>query len=103
MCVHVPLSLEAQIEARVLMMSTNNILSPQHGTPIIEPRKDIVLGLYYLTRGNCHLRGDSMKFSSLDEVRAAFDHGFVELHTRIFVRLNPGDKELIKQRLVVVF
>jgi DNA-directed RNA polymerase subunit beta' len=96
MCVHVPLSLEAQIEARVLMMSTNNILSPQHGTPIIEPRKDIVLGLYYLTRENITCRGDSMKFSSLEEVRVAYDHGFVELHTRIFVRLNPKDKELMQ-------
>lgn len=96
MCVHVPLSLEAQIEARVLMMSTNNILSPQHGTPIIEPRKDIVLGLYYLTRENITARGDGMKFSSLDEVRVAYDHGFVELHTRVFVRVKPGEKELVQ-------
>lgn len=96
MCVHVPLSLEAQIEARVLMMSTNNILSPQHGTPIIEPRKDIVLGLYYLTRENVTCRGDGMKFSNLEEVRIAYDHGFVELHTRVFVRLNQGDKQLVQ-------
>ncbi len=96
MCVHIPLSIEAQIEARVLMMSTNNILSPQHGTPIIEPRKDIVLGLYYLTRENITCRGDSMKFTNLEEVRVAYDHGFVELHTRVFVRLNPRKKELMQ-------
>ena len=96
MCVHVPLSLEAQIEARVLMMSTNNILSPQHGTPIIEPRKDIVLGLYFLTRdGKYIISDDKLKtFSSLNEVRIAFDHGYVDIHTPI--RLRVGDKNIVK-------
>lgn len=87
MCVHVPLSLEAQIEARVLMMSTNNILSPQHGTPIIEPTKDIVLGLYYLTRENLSEMGSGKTFASLQEVRCAYDHGHVGLHAKITVRL----------------
>lgn len=98
MSVHIPLSLEAQIEARVLMMSTNNILSPQHGTPIIEPRKDIVLGLYYLTRENITARGDGMKFSSISEARMAYDHGHLELHTRIFVR-HPSHPGLIQTTL----
>jgi DNA-directed RNA polymerase subunit beta' len=87
MCVHVPLSLEAQIEARVLMMSTNNILSPQHGTPVIEPTKDIVLGLYYLTREDPSARGSGMKFSSVREVCQALDHGAVELHSVVDVRV----------------
>ncbi len=91
MCVHVPLSLEAQIEARVLMMSTNNILSPQHGTPIIEPTKDIVIGLYYLTKENPAGLGAGKKFGSVDEVRAAFDHGFVGIHSTIFLREKAGE------------
>ncbi len=91
MCVHVPLSLEAQIEARVLMMSTNNILSPQHGTPIIEPTKDIVLGLYYLTRENVGAKGSGMKFSDLSEVRVAYDHGRIDLHSRVYVRASNRD------------
>jgi DNA-directed RNA polymerase subunit beta' len=90
MCVHVPLSLEAQIEARVLMMSTNNILSPQHGTPIIEPTKDIVIGLYYLTKENPGALGAGMKFGSVDEVRSAYDHGFVGIHATIFLRERAG-------------
>lgn len=96
MCVHIPLSIESQIEARVLMMSTNNILSPQHGTPIIEPRKDIVLGLYYLTRENITGLGSGMTFASLDEVRAAYDHGFADLHASITVRPDPKKKDRIK-------
>jgi DNA-directed RNA polymerase subunit beta' len=96
MCVHVPLSLEAQIEARVLMMSTNNILSPQHGTPIIEPTKDIVLGLYYLTRENPAAKGSGHKFSSPEEVRMAYDHGAVSVHSTIFLREHPGSKQLIE-------
>lgn len=96
MCVHIPLSLESQIEARVLMMSTNNILSPQHGTPIIEPRKDIVLGLYYLTRENITAVGAGLKFASLEEVRMAYDHGAAQLHAPIFVRVNREDKELVQ-------
>ena len=85
MAVHVPLSVEAQAEARILMMSTNNILSPANGKPIIIPSQDIVLGLYYLTRAKPGIRGDGFKFSDIDEVRCAYDAGEVDLHAAIKV------------------
>jgi len=88
MAVHVPLSIEAQIEARVLMMSTNNILSPAHGEPIIVPSQDIVLGIYYMTREKPFARGEDKVFASPEEVRCAFDAGELDLHARISVRLN---------------
>lgn len=88
MAVHVPLSLEAQAEARVLMMSTNNILSPAHGGPIILPAQDIVLGLYYMTKEHPQAKGKGMKFSSPEEVRMAYDRGVVDLHSPIEVRIN---------------
>jgi DNA-directed RNA polymerase subunit beta' len=88
MAVHVPLSVEAQIEARVLMMSTNNILSPATGRPIIGPSQDIVLGCYYMTREQPGATGSGMRFSSPDEVRQAFDAGEVDLHAPIKVRMN---------------
>jgi DNA-directed RNA polymerase subunit beta' len=88
MAVHVPLSVEAQIEARVLMMSTNNILSPATGRPIIGPSQDIVLGCYYMTREQPDARGAGMCFSSGDEVRIAYDTGEVDLHATIKVRLD---------------
>ena len=90
MAVHVPLSIEAQIEARVLMMSTNNILSPAHGKPIIVPTQDMVLGIYYITRNRAGLKGEGMTFSGSDEVESALESGVVELHTRINCRM--GDK-----------
>ena len=71
MAVHVPLSVEAQIEARVLMMSTNNILSPATGRPVIGPTQDIVLGSYYMTRERPGARGEGRRFSSPEEVRVA--------------------------------
>src|SRR5476649_1882463 len=77
MAVHVPLSIEAQIEARVLMMSTNNILSPAHGKLIIVPSQDIVLGLYYMTRERPYAKGEGKVFSSPTEVHFAFDAGIV--------------------------
>ena len=83
MAVHVPLSIEAQIEARVLMMSTNNILSPAHGKPIIVPSQDIVLGMYYMTRERPFSRGEGKYFSSPIEVRFAFDSGVVDLQAKI--------------------
>src|SRR5687767_12739402 len=94
MAVHVPLSVEAQIVARVLMMSTNNILSPAHGKPIIVPSQDIVLGLYYLTRERTFAKGDYREtkpgkegirgvYAGLDEVRMAYDHGEVDLQAAI--------------------
>jgi len=88
MAVHVPLSVEAQMEARVLMMSTNNILSPATGRPIIGPSQDIVLGCYYMTREGRGVLGAGMSFSSPDEVRIAYDAGVVNLLARIQVRMG---------------
>ena len=75
MAVHVPLSIEAQLEARALMMSTNNILSPAHGEPIIVPTQDVVLGLYYMTRERADAKGTGMVFSDVSEVHRAFETG----------------------------
>ena len=83
MAVHVPLSVEAQLEARVLMMSTNNILSPANGRPIIVPTQDIVLGCYYMTRERPGVAGTGMVFSSINEARAAYDHGIVSIQAAI--------------------
>ncbi len=88
MAVHVPLSIEAQLEARSLMMSSNNILSPANGEPIIVPSQDVVLGLYYLTRERVNARGEGMVFASQDEVHRAYDTGMVDLHARIKVRIT---------------
>ncbi len=88
MAVHVPLSLEAQLEARALMMSTNNILSPANGEPIIVPSQDVVLGLYYMTRERIGARGEGMVFADVKEARRAYDSGQVELHARIKVRID---------------
>ncbi|WP_419787481.1 DNA-directed RNA polymerase subunit beta' [Pseudodesulfovibrio sp.] len=101
MAVHVPLSVEAQIECRVLMMSTNNILSPSNGSPIINPSQDIVLGLYYLTTPRSFEQGEGMIFSCPEEVIAAYDHGAVGLHARIKVRLNGQLIETITGRVIV--
>ncbi|MBN8728849.1 MAG: DNA-directed RNA polymerase subunit beta' [Xanthomonadales bacterium] len=87
MAVHVPLSLEAQLEARALMMSTNNILSPANGEPIIVPTQDVVLGLYYMTRALENAKGEGMVFSDIAEVHRAYDTRAVALHARIKVRL----------------
>ena len=86
MAVHVPLSLEAQLEARVLMMSTNNILSPANGKPIIVPSQDIVLGLYYLTLLREGEPGEGMSFASVGEIEHALQAGLVSLHARITAR-----------------
>src|SRR6184192_3394136 len=87
MAVHVPLSVEAQVEARALMMSTNNILSPAHGKPIIVPTQDIVLGLYFMTREHLAAQGQGHTFANFDEVRIAYDQGEVALQARIKVRV----------------
>jgi DNA-directed RNA polymerase subunit beta' len=87
MAVHVPLSVEAQAEARILMMSTNNILSPANGKPIIVPTQDIVLGIYYMTRDRPYVKGEGKVFSNTDEVRVAYDADEVDLHARIRVRI----------------
>ncbi len=88
MAVHVPLSVEAQTEARVLMMSTNNILSPANGGPVIIPSQDIVLGIYYMTRDRLMAKGEGKIFSSPAEARIAYDHGIAELHARVKVRID---------------
>jgi DNA-directed RNA polymerase subunit beta' len=93
MAVHVPLSLEAQLEARVLMMSTNNILSPANGRPIIVPSQDIVLGLYYLSLVKDNEPGEGMAFSSLAEIEAALFAGCVTLHSKIRARLTEVDPQ----------
>ncbi len=97
MAVHVPLSIEAQIEARVLMMSTNNILSPASGKPIIQPSQDVVLGAYYMTRERMFGKGEGRVFSSPDEVLVAYDNHEVDLHARVKVRMPSRPLE---QRLV---
>jgi DNA-directed RNA polymerase subunit beta' len=88
MAVHVPLSLEAQMEARTLMLASNNILSPANGDPIIVPSQDIVLGLYYATRQRVNARGEGMAFINIAEVSRAYDSGQVELHAGITVRIR---------------
>ncbi len=88
MAVHVPLSLEAQLEARALMMSSNNILSPANGEPIIVPSQDVVLGLYYMTREKINAPGEGMVFSDIMEVHRAYENRLVELHARIKVRIR---------------
>ncbi|MFH1223819.1 MAG: DNA-directed RNA polymerase subunit beta', partial [Pseudomonadota bacterium] len=88
MAVHIPLSVEAQIETRVLMMSTNNILSPASGKPIVVPTQDIVLGIYYLTRERIGTTGEGKHFANPQEVLYALNEGVVNLHAKIKVRLN---------------
>ncbi|HEO8484732.1 TPA: DNA-directed RNA polymerase subunit beta' [Stenotrophomonas maltophilia] len=99
MAVHVPLSLEAQLEARALMMSTNNILSPANGEPIIVPSQDVVLGLYYMTRSLENKKGEGMAFANIAEVKRAYDNRVVELHARVKVRITEvvTDEDGIKQ------
>ena len=93
MAVHVPLTLEAQLEARALMMSTNNILSPADGSPIINPSQDVVLGLYYMTRDNANAKGAGRVFSNPDEVLRAYETDSLEIHSPIKVRISSADGE----------
>ncbi|MEI4197890.1 DNA-directed RNA polymerase subunit beta' [Roseovarius sp. E0-M6] len=93
MAVHVPLSLEAQLEARVLMMSTNNVLSPANGAPIIVPSQDMILGLYYASLERAGMKGEGMAFSSIDEVQHALDSGEVHLHAKVTARIPQIDEE----------
>ena len=101
MAVHVPLSIEAQLEARTLMMSTNNILSPAHGAPIIVPTQDVVLGLYYMTRDRIDAKGAGSVFSDTSEVHRAFESGAVELHANVRVRIRETDPEGGERRTLV--
>ncbi|MBM3367213.1 MAG: DNA-directed RNA polymerase subunit beta' [Betaproteobacteria bacterium] len=88
MAVHVPLSLEAQMEARTLMLASNNVLSPANGEPIIVPSQDIVLGLYYATREHVNAKGEGMAFSNIAEVSRAYESRKVALHARVWVRIK---------------
>jgi len=87
MAVHVPLTIEAQLEARSLMMSTNNVLHPANGEPIIVPTQDVVLGLYYMTRERINAKGEGMKFSNEEEVVRAYENRKADLHARVTVRI----------------
>ncbi|MBA1332539.1 DNA-directed RNA polymerase subunit beta', partial [Candidatus Endoriftia persephone str. Guaymas] len=88
MAVHVPLSLEAQLEARSLMMATNNILSPANGDPIIVPSQDVVLGLYFMTRERVNAKGEGMAFADIEEAKRAYDAGQADLQARVKVRIR---------------
>src|SRR6188474_53870 len=91
MAVHVPLSLEAQMEARTLMLASNNVLSPANGEPIIVPSQDIVLGLYYATREHTNAAGEGMAFADLAEVSRAYESRQVALNARVTVRIREVD------------
>ena len=91
MAVHVPLSIEAQTEARVLMMATNNVLSPANGEPIIVPSQDIVLGLYYMTRESANAKGEGMIFADAKEAKRAYEMDVVSLHARVQVRITDSE------------
>ncbi|GGE63152.1 DNA-directed RNA polymerase subunit beta' [Actibacterium pelagium] len=92
MAVHVPLSLEAQLEARVLMMSTNNVLSPANGAPIIVPSQDMILGLYYISMERQGMKGEGMSFSSIEEIEHALNAGEVHMHAKITARVKQIDE-----------
>ena len=92
MAVHVPLSYEAQLECRLLMLSPNNILSPANGEPIATPSQDMVLGLFYLTKERAGAKGEGKAFASAADVQMALDHGLIEKHTKIHYRLRSGKR-----------
>ena len=94
MAIHVPLSIEAQLEARVLMMSTNNILSPSSGKPIIVPSQDIVLGIYYLSILRENQKGEGKYFIDLDEIIKALDNSDITLHSKIITRVKKFDSSI---------
>ena len=101
MAVHLPLSVEAQFETRVLMMSSNNILSPANGKPIITPSQDIVLGCYYMTRERPFAKGEGSMFSNRNEVRMAYESGAVHLQAKIKYRLTTiSGSEIIDTTVV---
>jgi DNA-directed RNA polymerase subunit beta' len=105
MAVHVPLSIEAQLETRALMMSSNNILSPANGDPIIVPSQDVVLGLYYMTRSRINAKGEGMILTDVDEARRAFENGSVALQAMVNIRVRvsetneDGETETVVRRL----
>ena len=93
MAVHVPLSIEAQLEARALMMSSNNILSPANGEPIIVPSQDVVLGLYWMTRSRVNAHGEGTVFASLDEARRAYETGAAQLQAKVRIRVTVHERD----------
>ncbi|XBC41818.1 MAG: DNA-directed RNA polymerase subunit beta' [Buchnera aphidicola (Kaburagia rhusicola rhusicola)] len=105
MAVHVPLTLEAQLEARSLMMSTNNILSPANGEPIIVPSQDVVLGLYYMTREKINAKGEGMILNSPNEAERIYRMGLAKLHAKVKVRISEysfaENKNLLKQKKII--
>ncbi|MHB1085994.1 MAG: DNA-directed RNA polymerase subunit beta' [Thiobacillus sp.] len=102
MAVHVPLSLEAQAEARTLMLASNNVLSPSNGEPIIVPSQDIVLGLYYMTREKINAKGEGMMFADVTEARRAYDNRVAELHARVTVRIKEVTLDENKNRVETI-
>ena len=100
MAVHIPLSLEAQLEARVLMMSTNNILSPSNGKPIIVPSQDIVLGIYYLSQASEDEKKPKGIFSTVEEIEQALENGSISLHSKIvsiYSTVDDKGKKLVEK------
>ncbi len=105
MAVHIPLSIEAQLEARTLMLATNNILSPASGDPIIVPSQDIVLGLYYMTRESINVKGEGMVFADVDEVHRAYDSGAAHLQAKVKARIKEvvfNDEGELEERYTIV-
>jgi len=105
MAVHVPLSIEAQLEARTLMLATNNILSPASGDPIIVPSQDIVLGLYYMTRESINVKGEGMVFADVDEVHRAYDGGVAHLQAKVKARIKEvlfNEEGKLEERYTIV-
>ena len=105
MAVHIPLTLEAQLEARTLMMSTNNILAPANGEPIIVPSQDVVLGLYYMTRSRVNAKGEDMVFADAQEVQRAYETGHAHLQARIKARItdiyiNDDDEKVTETAII---
>ncbi|MBK7647957.1 MAG: DNA-directed RNA polymerase subunit beta' [Betaproteobacteria bacterium] len=100
MAVHVPLSLEAQMEARTLMLASNNVLSPANGQPIIVPSQDIVLGLYYATREKINGKGEGMYFADINEIERAMAAGQLDVHSRISVRLKQYEPSAVDGEFV---
>src|SRR5207247_11416114 len=93
MAVHVPLSMEAQMEAQVLMLSANNILSPSNGAPVAIPTQDMVFGIYYLSKERAGAKGEGRLFADPEEARIAYDNEDVDLQARIRLRYNGGGNE----------
>ena len=98
MAVHVPLSLEAQTEARLLMLSSNNLLSPASGKPIVQPTQDILLGIYHITNMIDGQKGEGLYFTDMNDVLSALDHEIVKVNTKIYLKWNPSWKILLGER-----